>query len=494
MAQILSFNSVTFYYPSSVEPVLRDITAEFHSGWTGITGDNGAGKTTFLLLALGLLEPGQGSINGAGGIYCPQRTDDPPQNWEDFFYSGDPDADRLISRLEIDAGFMERWDTLSHGERKRIQIAIALWLDPPLLAVDEPTNHLDKSARTLISGALKEYRGLGLMVSHDRSLLDQLCGNCLFIRNGSGVLRPGGISQGLAEEEKETQNSIRQREKLAAERGRLFAEADRRRREAEHSKSRLSKKNLDPNDSDSRGRINLAKHTGKDAVGTQQYKRMKNRVDRVEKSLENAATPAERKKGITLSGTRSKADRLYYCASGSIPLGNGRSLGFPELVISPGDRIALTGPNGAGKSTLIGRIREGIAPTIPVLYIPQEIPLKEGSSILDEILNEDEKARGEIISRFSRLGSDPKSLLQSRSPSPGEIRKLLVARGVFSNPGLIIMDEPTNHLDLGSITLLEETLSEAESALLLVSHDEMFLSHLTGKEWSINKNGELSVV
>jgi ATPase subunit of ABC transporter with duplicated ATPase domains len=386
---------------------------------------------------------------------------------------------------------MERWDSLSHGERKRIQIAHALWFNPPLLAVDEPTNHLDKEARSLISGSLKEYRGLGLMVSHDRSLLDQLCTNCLFIRNGSGVLRPGGVSQGLAEEEKEIQSNIRQREKLATERNRLFAEADRRRREADHTKTRLSKKNIDPHDGDTRGKINRAKVSGKDAVGTNQYKRMQNRVDRIENKLENAVTPMERKKGITLSGTRSKADRLYYCAPGSIPLGDGRCLNFPELVIFPNDRIALTGPNGAGKSTLIGHILEGLAPNIPVLYIPQEIPLEQGSSILSEILNEDEKTRGEILSRFSRLGSDPKGLLQSHSPSPGEIRKLLVARGVFSNPALIIMDEPTNHLDLNSITLLEETLAEVEAALLLVSHDELFLSHLTNKEWSINKNGEL---
>jgi ABC-type Mn2+/Zn2+ transport system ATPase subunit len=71
----LSFNSVYFSYPSSVEPVLRDISVEFHSRWTGITGDNGAGKSTFLMLAAGLLEPQSGKISGAGGVYCPQRTD-----------------------------------------------------------------------------------------------------------------------------------------------------------------------------------------------------------------------------------------------------------------------------------------------------------------------------------------------------------------------------------------------------------------------------------
>ncbi|MDR2768182.1 MAG: ATP-binding cassette domain-containing protein, partial [Treponema sp.] len=67
---------------------MRDISAEFHPGWTGVTGDNGAGKSTFLMLAAGLLEPQAGKISGSGGLYCPQRTDELSGPWEDFFCSG----------------------------------------------------------------------------------------------------------------------------------------------------------------------------------------------------------------------------------------------------------------------------------------------------------------------------------------------------------------------------------------------------------------------
>jgi ATPase subunit of ABC transporter with duplicated ATPase domains len=181
-------------------------------------------------------------------------------------------------------------------------------------------------------------------------------------------------------------------------------------------------------------------------------------------------------------------DRLCALPGRNIPLGRNRSLSFPELLIRPGDRIALTGPNGAGKSTLIRFILEHIPPRIGVLYIPQEISAREGETALEELGRESEKNRGEILSRFSRLGSDPRLLLQSRRPSPGETRKLLIARGVFSNPALIVMDEPTNHLDLSSIRLLEETLQQVSCALLLVSHDETFLSALTRTEWTIRKD------
>jgi ATPase subunit of ABC transporter with duplicated ATPase domains len=184
-------------------------------------------------------------------------------------------------------------------------------------------------------------------------------------------------------------------------------------------------------------------------------------------------------------------DRICAIPTGSIPLGESHSLSFPDLLIHPGDRIALTGANGAGKSTLIRFILEKLPPLLSVLYLPQEISAEESRTAREEIERETEKNRGEILSRFSRLGSDPRLLLQSRLPSPGEIRKLLIARGVFSNPAFIIMDEPTNHLDLTSIQLLEETLSEVSCALLLVSHDEAFLSRLSVREWTIDQEGRL---
>ena len=88
---------------------------------------------------------------------------------------------QLKGRLALEADWLERWESLSHGERKRAQIAVALWLEPPVLAVDEPTNHIDTQARALLEGALRDYRGVGLLVSHDRDLLDRLCRQCLFL-------------------------------------------------------------------------------------------------------------------------------------------------------------------------------------------------------------------------------------------------------------------------------------------------------------------------
>jgi ATPase subunit of ABC transporter with duplicated ATPase domains len=480
---MLFFHEVSFFYPSSIYPVLENISAEFHGGWTGVTGDNGAGKTPFLRLAAGLLDPRGGAVLGAGGLYCPQRTDSIPDLWEDFFSS--PDSGRLMSLLGIEGDWPYRWETLSHGERKRLQLGIALWREPELLACDEPANHLDRDAKALVANALASYPGTGLLVSHDRALLDRLCGSCLFLRQGKAVLRPGGISRGLAEEDRELLELRRLRKNLSGERERLASETEARRRTAEGSRKRFSKKNLDPKDRDGRGKINLARLSGKDRTAADLYRRMEKRLDRLDADMASVAAAGKRKLGISPETARSKMDRLCLIPPGVVSLGGVRSLVIPELVIGPKDRIGLTGPNGTGKSTLLGRIVSLLPPRLPVLYIPQEISAGAAGAALAEMQRETGKNRGEILSRFSRLGSDPVLLLQSRFPSPGETRKLLIARGIFRSPALVIMDEPVNHMDLGSVRLLEETLAELDCALLLVSHDEAFLSALASIEWAI---------
>jgi ATPase subunit of ABC transporter with duplicated ATPase domains len=489
----LSFNSVEFSYPSSVYPVLKNVSFELAPGWTGITGENGAGKTTLLLLAAGLLPPSAGSVRGLkDSLYCPQRTGDLPESWEDLFFAADNDAGRLMDSLGIGADWPYRWETLSHGERKRFQLAAALRRNPALLAVDEPTNHLDAEAGALVRGALKTYGGIGLLVSHDRALLDSLCGNCLFLRDGLVSRRPGGVSRGLAEEDRERAEQRSLRKKLLDEEDRFSAEARRRRGIVDGSRNRLSKRGLDPKDRDGRGKINLARLSGKDAVGANQYKRMKDRAEQTREALEKTGNSGERKRGLTLGGRQARADRLCFLEAGSIPLGEGRTLSFPELLILPGDRIALTGPNGSGKSTLIRHILARIS--APHLYLPQELGPDESRTVLEAVFREEEKFRGEILSRFSLLGSDPRRLFRSALPSPGETRKLMIARGIFYDPVLIIMDEPTNHLDMVSIGLLEAALAEFRGALLLVSHDELFLSRLTGREWALDRQGQDSAL
>ncbi|MDR3173517.1 MAG: hypothetical protein LBU19_04640 [Treponema sp.] len=105
----LRFNAVYFSYPSTVEPVLRELNVEFHEGWTGITGDKGAGKTAFLMLAAGILESQLGKIERAGGIYCPSV----PMNRRNY--------GRIFSAIPGARGDDSHCQQVKKGERYRRQ-------------------------------------------------------------------------------------------------------------------------------------------------------------------------------------------------------------------------------------------------------------------------------------------------------------------------------------------------------------------------------------
>jgi macrolide transport system ATP-binding/permease protein len=203
----LTFQSVEFAHPGMTMPLFSDLTVQFPSGWTGIVGPNGAGKTTLLKVATGELAAQSGTVQRKGlSLYVAQRTDDPPEFLEDFIWA--PDATVLKARLRVGEDWPERWSTLSHGERKRAQIAVALWREPAILALDEPSNHIDADARRLLLLALTEFTGIGLLVSHDRALLDELCTQCLLIDPPDAVLRPGGVTAALAQQDND-EKSVR---------------------------------------------------------------------------------------------------------------------------------------------------------------------------------------------------------------------------------------------------------------------------------------------
>jgi ABC-type multidrug transport system ATPase subunit len=139
MQDFINISNLTFTYKNSAEPLFDAVSFRLHSGWTGLAGANGSGKTTLLKLISGALTPDSGKINFTGiSIYCEQRTDNKPGNFAEFLSSVESKAFKLKNELGIQDGWLNRWNTLSHGERKRCQIACALFMEPDLLAVDEP--------------------------------------------------------------------------------------------------------------------------------------------------------------------------------------------------------------------------------------------------------------------------------------------------------------------------------------------------------------------
>jgi len=274
----LKFTDTTFIYDSAGEPLFEDLSLHIESGWAGVIGPNGAGKTTLLKLATGMLHPTSGRVTCQGdAVYCAQRTDNMPEELMHLVADRTRDAQIIKSRLAIADDWVDRWDTLSHGQRKRTQIATALWSKPAVLAVDEPTNHLDGEGRDYVVDALRLFDGIGLLVSHDRGLLDSLCRQCLFVQPPEAILRPGGYTRALAAIESEQQSIENRRnvEKRALKQ--LQHEAAKRSQLAAGAQKRRSKRNLALRDSDGREKKDRVRVSGKDATGGRLLRQMQGR-------------------------------------------------------------------------------------------------------------------------------------------------------------------------------------------------------------------------
>jgi len=486
----LIFQNISYIYSGTL-PLLHDVSFHLTAGWTGVVGANGVGKTTLLKLACSRLVASGGSIVRPGSVYyVEQRTDHLPVEAAEFFASYDRAACRLRGKLGIEEEWMGRWSSLSHGERKRLQIAIALWTAPALLAVDEPTNHLDAEAKELVVSSLTRFRGIGLIVSHDREVLDELCKQCLYLNPPNIRLRPGGVSQGLLEEEREEQYAVDQRALLDAEYDKLRKLVIKQRDESVRSESRSSKKGLARHDNDSRGRINAARISGKDAIPGRMAKAFESRLTQLESVRREVVVKRRYEVGIEFLGTRARKRLIASLEGGSYRLDR-REVTFPSIVMEHTDRIALTGRNGAGKSTLISLILEHMnIRADEVVYIPQEVDEEMSRATALRLHSLPEADRGRALSLLSRLNSRPERVLESELLSPGEARKLLLCERLTTSTSVIILDEPTNHLDLPSVRALEAALADFKGALIIVSHDRQFLKNVCRTEWKIEKGGE----
>ncbi len=482
--------NLSFSYNRQSTPLLRDLSFALPRGWTGIVGANGSGKTTLARLLLGELAPERGSVRTPEPRhYCAQESSQAPEALVDLLASRGAEAYRSVRLLAIGSDWPYRWDTLSFGERKRAQLASALFLDPALLALDEPTNHLDIEAAAAVRSALAGYRGIGLLISHDRALLDALCDRSIFIEAGGVVVRPGGVSAGLREAGRERESARREHELAREHLARLRREAQARRALADSNHARLSGRHLSPKDHDGRGRLRRARVTGKDAVGGKLLRQMESRIATAADRLAEKRVPPAARLGITLGARESKRDRFFCLPAGDLPLGGERLLRHPELAMIPGDRVALVGPNGSGKSTLVRAIAAA-AQARAILYLPQELPEELLGSLQSRLVELDPKSRGEALSTVKRLGSEPERLIETARLSPGEARKLLLALALTEEVELIIMDEPTNHMDLPSILCLEEALEPCPASLLFVTHDLGFAERLAAVRWSVERSGE----
>ncbi len=471
---------VAFSHGGAV-PLLEDVELHLGPGWTGIVGENGAGKTTLLGLLAGHVRPERGHVRrdpaGARVVLCPQTVDSLSDAITRFAEDPGGEAAALRGRLDLVAEDLQRWPTLSPGERKRWQIGAALAEAPEILLLDEPGNHLDAEARRLLFGALRRFDGVGLLVSHDRALLDALTTTTLRIHQCGVHVYRGRYADARAAWEAEAAHARDEREAAQGEEKRAARKLDQARRDlasidaARSAKSRMKNKN--DHDARSMGRkfvINAAdKRVGRN-VGVA-------RADLSRASAEVSRHRVEKELGgdLYVDWERPTQAWPFLLEKPVLCAGEAEVLRDVRLAVPRDGRIRIEGKNGAGKSTLLGALAAAARiPREQVLYLPQDLPADARRALLAEARKLDPAARGRTLSLVATLGTDPERILASAEPSPGEARKLAIALGLGRRAAALLLDEPENHLDLPSLERLERTLEGYPGAIVMVSHDVSF--------------------
>ncbi len=489
MARIL-FSGAGYAYPDA-PLVLQEVELNLSPGWTAIAGPNGAGKTTLLRLAAGELAPTTGSVSlepaDARVAWCRQAPAAPTPEVTAFARDWDGAARKLRARLDLDPDALARWATLSPGERQRWQVAAALSAEPEVLLLDEPTNHLDADARRALIEMLRSFRGLGLVVAHDRAFLDALADRTVWVEGGRATKRAGTYGQARAAMESEAERAGRERRQKKRALRRMQDELDARRRRSASAEADISarRRMKGPKDHDGRGALAKGMAERAAAALSRSSAQLAGRVERAAVSLESAREPKELGGALFVDWVPAPNGTLLRAELDARRIGDRVLWERRSVVVERTSRIRITGPNGAGKSTLL-RAVTGLwrLPRERLLHLPQELGDDARVEVLERVRALPPDVRGRTLSLVAALGVDPKRLLASKRASPGEARKLWLAEGLGRQVWCVVLDEPTNHLDVPSIERLEAALRAYPGALLLVTHDERLAERTTDVVWS----------
>ncbi|WP_052668348.1 ATP-binding cassette domain-containing protein [Nitriliruptor alkaliphilus] len=499
----IHLRDLTFAHTLAATPlshVTLDLAADplAHGGsWVGVVGANGVGKSTLLRLLAGDLHPTGGDLVvrcDRPPRYVPQDAEDLDEATRAFAWDWDAPAASLRSRLELDPDDLDPatgrgWHALSPGQRGRWLVAAALADEPDVLLLDEPTNHLDVAARDLLVDALAEFRGLGLVVSHDRDLLERLTTRTLRVDRGAVTLHPGAYGEASARWSSDEAAQREQHARATREvrrQQRILGDVRRDRHGAE-AKPRRERRLAGASQPD-------AREAGRKFAQQKAEAKLANRVmqlnARVERAEQHAVAVAEGIERDHTGGVEFRhADsgrRVLAAVHGVVEHGGGQPwLTGVDVALHRGERVHLAGANGAGKTTLLRALhRELASSSEQVVVLPQELddPVAE----VDAVRALDPTTKGRVLGTVATLGVDPERVLVTDAPSPGEARKLVLARMLAADgASVLVLDEPTNHLDLPSIERLEEALEGWPGALLLVTHDEALAAAVTTTRWEV---------
>lgn len=445
--------------------ILEDLSCSVDEGdKIGIIGINGTGKSTLLRIIAGEEEADEGKIIFSNGMTIGWMGQNPEFDEESSIlkyvcegkkieddYGYESDAKAMLTVLELE-NFDEKIKNLSGGQKKRAALCKVLLQKPDILILDEPTNHLDNKMSDWLENYLKSFRGVLLMVTHDRYFLDKVTNHIWKVEGGKVYYYDENYS------------------------GYLERKAEREERELASERKRQSIL---------RSEVKWVMR-GARARSTKQ----KARLERFEqlKAMDSPKTAKQVEMGSVGTRLGKKTIELY-----DISKAYGDKVLFKHFsyIFKRFERIGFVGHNGCGKSTLMkiladleqadsGAIEWG--ETIKIGYFAQECEvMDERERVIDYIKDAAEYVRtseglvsaSKMLERF--LFSSDMQYTPIAKISGGERRRLYLLKVLMQSPNVLILDEPTNDLDIATLRVLEDFLDEFAGIVITVSHDRYFL-------------------
>lgn len=476
--------------------ILNKASLSVHEGdRIGLVGRNGSGKSTFLKIIAGVLEPDSGYVARRRDLrvgYLPQEftLDFDKSVYENINegaaeiisllneYENLPhDSDRrhlleekilaadgwnLDNRIKIIMQSLNAPEadrivgTLSGGEKRRVAMCKALISHPDFLILDEPTNHLDTESIEWTEQFLAEYSGTCLFVTHDRYFLDRIANRIVELSSGEFYSHAGNYTDYL----------INKAERMYLQ------------EQEENKRQSFLRRELEWVRKGPRARRTKAK----------------SRLDQYFEVASQKAPEREMDVDMIIPPASKPGTKILNLKNLGMELGGKKLFGELDLIFEQGRKLGVVGKNGLGKTTLLRVILGELPPTEGRLetgdrtvfnYVDQSrLLLNDEKTVLEEIgegrdfitFGDEKITVWKYLRRF--LFTDDRINTKIERLSGGEKSRLLLARILKNGGNFLILDEPTNDLDLPTLRILEEALSEFEGCAIVVSHDRYFLNRV----------------
>lgn len=512
---MISTSGVTLQFGKRV--LFKDVSIKFTPGnCYGVIGANGAGKSTFLKLLAGDIEPTSGSIDITPGerlavlkqnhyefdeyevlrtvIMGHKRLVEIMDEKEAIYAKADfSDEDGIrASELECEFSELNGWEAeseaarllnglgikeemhtlkmsdLSGKEKVRVLLAQALFGNPDILLLDEPTNHLDIESINWLEDFLAGFENTVIVVSHDRHFLNQVCTHIADVDFGKIQLYVGNYDFWQESSELALQLAKDANKKKEDKIKELQTFIQRFSANASKSKQATSRKRL---------------------------------LDKI--TLDDIKPSSRRYPYVAFKPEREAGDQLLQVEGITKVIDGEKVLDDISFFVNKGDKIAFVGPDGLAKTTLFKILMNEIEPdsgtfkwgvTTTQAYLP-----KDNSEFFDGVKlslvdwlrqyspdQEESFVRG-FLGRM--LFSGEESLKSADVLSGGEKVRCMLSKMMLSGANVLLLDEPTNHLDLESITALNNGLIAFTGTMLFVSHDHQFIQTIANRIIEVTPKG-----